>query len=206
MRQVINDGIASEAMTTFTSGAFLTALALRLGASNFQIGLVAALPTFTNILQLISIYLVQRYNNRRAVVVISNFLARPPLFIIGILPLLFSTGTSIQVLIFLLFFHYAFGSIAGPSWNAWMKDLIPQGELGSYFSHCSRIMQILNVVISLVLAMVLDFVKVHHPAFEVPAYASMFLLGGIAGMLGVWFMGTARLFLAQTTVGCKGRR
>ena len=61
------EGLTTEAMTTLIGGAFLVALALLLGANNFQIGLLAALPTLTNVFQLLSVWLVRRYNNRRAI-------------------------------------------------------------------------------------------------------------------------------------------
>src|SRR5438045_9402958 len=159
---VIKDGLAAEAMSVLTGGTFLVAMSVMLGASNFQIGLLAALPTFTNIFQLIAIWLVQRYNNRKAVAVLTNILARFPLLVIGSLPFLFSTETSIQVLIFLLFFHYFFGSIAGASWNSWMKDLVPEEKLGSYFSHRTRLTQTLNVIFSLLLALALDHIKKYY--------------------------------------------
>ena len=89
LRLVIVDGLAAEAMTTLTGGAFLVAMALLMGANNFQIGLLAAMPTFTNLFQLISIWLVRRYNNRRAVAVLCGLLARFPLLVIGSLPFLF---------------------------------------------------------------------------------------------------------------------
>ena len=60
LRQMIHDGLATEAMSCLTEGTFLIALALQLGASNFQVGLLGALPTFTNIFQLAAIWLVQR--------------------------------------------------------------------------------------------------------------------------------------------------
>src|SRR3954465_4899374 len=88
LKRMIKDGLATEAMSCLTEGAFLVALALQLGASNFQIGLLAALPTFTNVFQLTAIWLVQRYKSRRAITVISLFLARVPLFIVGVLPFL----------------------------------------------------------------------------------------------------------------------
>ncbi|HYK75481.1 MAG TPA: MFS transporter [Daejeonella sp.] len=186
LRNVIFDGLASEAMVTFTGGAFLVAIAIHLGATNFQLGLLAALPTFSSIFQLVSIWLVRRFNNRRAVSVIGNFMARFPLLVIGILPLMFSAGTTVQVLIFTLFFHYFFGSVAGASWNSWMKDLVPENRLGSYFSHRSRLTQILSVALSLLLAALLDYVKLHYPEKEIVAYAIMFLVGGALGMLGLW--------------------
>ncbi|MGN6163413.1 MAG: MFS transporter [Flavisolibacter sp.] len=185
---VIQDGLAAEAMSVLTGGTFLTAMAVQLGASNFQIGLLAALPTFTNIFQLVAIWLVQKYNNRRAIAVIANGFARFPLLVIGLLPFIFTTGTSIQVLIFLLFFHYFFGSVAGASWNSWMKDLVPENKLGTYFSHRSRLTQTLNVVLSLLLALVLDYVKKYYPASELITYSFMFIAGGLFGVLGTYIL------------------
>ena len=185
LKLVIYDGLASEAMVTFTGGAFLVAIALHLGASNFQLGLLAALPTFSSIFQLASIWLVRKFNNRRAIAVVSNFLARFPLLIIGALPFMFSSGTTVQVLIFTLFFHYFFGSVAGAGWNSWMKDLVPENQLGAYFSHRSRLTQILNVTLSLLVATALDYIKARHPEQEIVAYSVMFFIGGALGMLGV---------------------
>ena len=185
---VIKEGLTSEAMTALTGGTFLVAMAILLGASNFQIGLLAALPTLTNIFQLIAIRLLQKYNNRRAITVICNGFARFPLLIIGFLPLLFTTSTSIGVLIFLLFFHYFFGSIAGASWNSWMRDLVPEKKLGAYFSQRTRMTQTLNVLLSLLIALVLDHIKKVNPAIELKAYAFMFVGGGSLGLIGTWLL------------------
>ncbi len=37
LKYVLGDGMATEAMVTLTSGAFLVAMALSMGATNFQI-------------------------------------------------------------------------------------------------------------------------------------------------------------------------
>jgi MFS family permease len=190
MKVVIWDGLASEMMTTFTGSAFLVAMALLMGANNVQIGILAALPTFTNIFQLISIWLVRKFNNRRAIAVFCAFLARFPLVCIGISALWFA-GSSISVLIFFLFFYYLFGSIAGPSWNSWMKDLIPENMLGEYFSRRSRYNQILDVVLSIVLAVLLDYVKSSYPQYELRVYAIFFIIAGIVGTIGGYVLSKA---------------
>jgi hypothetical protein len=136
---VIKEGMATEAMSALTGGTFLVAMAILLGASNMQIGVLAALPSFSSLFQLVAVKLLQKYNNRRIISVISNVFARLPLLIIGVLPLIFTKSTSIEVLIFLLFFHYFFGSVAGANWNSWMKDLVPEKKLGSYFSQRTRL-------------------------------------------------------------------
>lgn len=191
LKYFVQEGLAAEAMATFTGGTFLVAMAVLLKASNFQIGLLAALPTLTNIFQLLSIWLVQKYKNRRAISVICSFFARVPLFVIGLLPLAFKTGTSINALLFFLFFHYFFTSVSGASWNSWIKDLVPEKILGSYFSRKARITQILNVTLSLAVAMFIDHIKSHFPQYELITYAAMFIVGGIIGMLGVYFLARA---------------
>jgi MFS family permease len=188
LKLVIADGMAAEAMVVFTSGTFLTAMAIYMGASNFKLGLLAALPTFTTIFQLLSVWLVQKFNNRKIVTSVFNLLARMPLIAIGIMPFLFSAGTSIQVLLVLLFFQHIFGDIAGASWNSWMKDLVPGDKLGRFFSRRTRMSQTLNVSLSLAVAMAIDYIKVHYPAHEISAYTILFLVGGVLGMLSVFLL------------------
>jgi len=183
LRMVIWDGLTAEVMTSFTEGAFLIAMALLLGANNVQIGLIASLPMFTNIFQLLSIWLVRKYNNRRAVAVYCAFLARIPLIIIGCIVLWLSGGT-VNMLILFLFFYYFFGSIAGPSWNSWMKDLIPEKMLGNYFSRRSRYTQTLNIILSISLALILDFIRDFYQEFELNAYAIFFIIAGVIGIIG----------------------
>jgi MFS family permease len=189
LRMVIGDGLTTEAMTVFTGGAFLTAMALLLGASNFQIGVLAALPTFTNIFQLLSVWLVGKFNNRRLVAVGCALLARIPLVVIGLFTL--AASASIHLLMSLLFFYYCFGSIAGPSWNSWIKDLVPEPTMGRYFARRIRFSQVLNVVLSLTLAFLLDYVRKQFPGVELLAYALMFIAGGVVGIAGAFILAQA---------------
>jgi MFS family permease len=188
LNYVIADGLSAEAMVVFTSGTFLTAMAIHMGATNFQLGLFAALPTFTSIFQLASIWLVQKWNNRKVITSIFNLLARLPLIAIGLMPLLSTGTTTIQVLLVLLFFQHIFGDIAGASWNSWMKDFVPGERLGSFFSKRSRMAQTLNVTLSLATAMGIDYVKAHYPLQEITAYTTLFLAGGVLGMLSVFLL------------------
>jgi len=187
LRKVIWDGLTAEAMTALTSGTFLVALALLIGANSFQIGILASLPLATNVFQLLSVWLVSEYQNRRAVAVFCAYLARLPLLIIG-LGLLYSSHFSLSFLFIMLTMHYLFGSIAGPSWNSWMKDMIPEQMLGTYFSKRGRYTQTLNVILSIILGFILDYVKVNQPANELTAYAYFFLTAGLIGIIGGYIL------------------
>jgi MFS family permease len=117
--------------------------------------------------------------------VFSSLLARLPLFFVGVIPFLFTPGTCLNLLILFLTFHYFFGAISGCSWTSWMKDLVPEERLGTYFANRSRLIQILNVVLSLSAAFGMDYIKSHHPEWEMTTYSFMFMLGGLAGIYGV---------------------
>jgi MFS family permease len=190
-KYILKDSLAGEAMVNLSGGAFITAMALHLGASNFQIGLLASLPILTNIFQLISIWLVQRYNNRRAVAVLSSFLGRFPMLFAGALPFMFSTAMGLKLLLVILFVHYFFGSIAGASWNAWVKDLIPENRLGSFFSQRTKLVTILSAVLSLGISFTIDFVKAHHASYLTLTYYAIFITGGVIGLVGVYWLSRA---------------
>jgi Major Facilitator Superfamily. len=190
LTMVIWDGLASEVVTSLTGGAFLVAMALLLGAINLQIGLLAALPMITNVFQLLSIVLVRRYQNRRAISVLCLTLARIPLAIIGSVVFLRGSG-SIDMLIFFLLFHFLFSSVSGLSWNSWMKDMIPEKMLGEYFSRRSRYTQTLNVALSVVLALLLDFIRSRYPAYELTTFAIFFIIAGVVGVAGAYLLSRA---------------
>src|SRR5687768_15858612 len=76
LRFITYDGVAAQVMVTLTGGAFLVAYALSLGASNFTIGLIAALQPLTQILQIPAIYLVERLGRRKFFVVVALTLSR----------------------------------------------------------------------------------------------------------------------------------
>jgi len=186
LQWVIADGMAAEAMTCFTSGTFLVAIALYLGATNVQVGMLAALPVCSNVFQLVTIWMMQRFRSRRGIVIIASILARLPLLLIAALPLLVQQGHGLQVLIVVLLFHYFFGAMAGAGWNAWMKDLVPSHALGNYFAHRTRLTQLLNVTLCLALAVALDHIRAVYPGAEIKTYAWMFLAGGVVGLAGIY--------------------
>jgi MFS family permease len=184
LRLIIGDGLMAEVVIAFTGGAILVALALELGASNVQIGLLAALPTITNVFQLGSVWIVRYTSNRRIVTVFGSILARLPLLAIGVVPFFAEENTGINLLIIFLLFHYFFSSIAGPSWNSWMKDLVPEHSLGVYFSKRSSYTQALNILLSIVAALLVDYIRSSSPEYLAETYGFLFIVAGLAGLGG----------------------
>src|SRR5690606_24930017 len=90
-----------------------------------------------------------------------------------------------------LLIHHLFSSISGLSWNSWMKDMIPERILGSYFSRRSSYTQTLNVVLSVLLAISLDYIRSRYPEYELQAFALFFVAGGVVGLVGTYLLSRA---------------
>ncbi len=188
LRYVIKDGIASQAMGILTGGAFLVAFAVKLGASNFVIGTLAAIGPLAQLLQLPSIFLVEKIRNRRAIVVVSAALSRVCWLVIALVPFLFGAKIGLAVLLVSMIVASAVGAISGCSWNSWMRDLIPQNILGSFFSKRMRIATGVGIALSLAAAFYLDYWKKLLPNYEIQGYSILFLVGFLAGALGLYFL------------------
>lgn len=188
LRSIINDGLSTQAMVTFTSGAFLVAFALKLGASNVLIGILAAIPFLAQLIQLPSILLVEKIRNRRAISVYSSIVSRSFFILIALIPFLFSLKLGLKIMVFSLALHSIFGGISNASWNSWMRDLIPENVLGSYFSKRMRLTTAFSIVLSIALALFLDFWKKGFPEVELYGYSMLFFAGFLAGMVGVIFL------------------
>ncbi len=141
------DGALAAVFGALTGGVFLTGFALRLGANELLIGLLAALPLLAAVAQLWGAYLVERVGRRRTVC-IGGAGASRLLWLAALgLPLLVPAGAADAVpagarsaggtgpwlLLTVAAFSALLGSLGGVAWLSWMADLVPIGLRGRYF-------------------------------------------------------------------------
>ena len=190
LQAVIKDGLASQAMVTFTGGAFLVAFALNLGASNLMIGLMASIPPLMQLVQIPSIYLVEKIRKRRAISVYASASSRIIWLLIALMAIFLPSKEGLMFFIVALALHSAIGAVSACSWSSWMRDLVPQDQLGSFYSKRMRLSTGLGIILYLAAGFYVDFVKKLFPDLELYAYSTLFLIGFFAGMLGVYFIST----------------
>ena len=65
------EGMASTGMFSVVSSGLIVAFALALGANNLQVGILAALPSLMQVLQLPATWFVERFRRRKVIAVIS---------------------------------------------------------------------------------------------------------------------------------------
>ena len=78
MRHLILDGVCSQVLGVLTGGAFLVAFALMLGANNVTIGVIAAIPSLAQLMQVPALYIVNRIKRRRLISVACSTVGRHP--------------------------------------------------------------------------------------------------------------------------------
>lgn len=189
-KNVIKDGLASQTMVTFTSGVFLVAFALQLGASNTFIGLLAALPPLLQLVQIPSIYLIEKVRVRRAISVYTSLVSRTFWLFIALIPYLFHGRERLHFLILALILQSSFAAVSTCSWNSWMRDLVPQDRLGVFFSKRMSFSIAVSLPLYLATGFFIDRWQMLFPHYEIYSYSILFFLGFLTGMIGVYFIST----------------
>lgn len=137
IRNLLVDAAAGTAIGALNSGVVLLALAIHIGASTFAIGILAAIPLLTQVLQAPTVKLVERFRRRRLIAVGAIFTARLALPVYAIVPFIADRGTATLVLTLAAALHYGLNAVGACSWNSWMRDLIPGERLGQFFGRRS---------------------------------------------------------------------
>src|SRR5215213_5948802 len=118
---------------TATSGAPLTQFARSLGASNFQFGLLAALPFIASLLSLPASVLIDRTGQRKRIFLWGLYAQRLLWIPIALLPLWMiqrsgpaAVPAGLVMSLWLIFFMHSVSAIGSPAWVSWMADLVPE--------------------------------------------------------------------------------
>lgn len=192
LKNIIRENLAFQAMATFTGGVFIVAFASDLGATNFFIGLIAAIGPFAQLLQIPAIFLVDRVQNRRLICVVATIIARLMWPLIAILPFVLIGPAALPFLLLGLGLHSGFSAISNCSWGSWMRDVIPQDRMGAFFSRRMLLSTIVGMILNVLAGVYIDGWERVFPTAPLIGYSLMFTFGGIIGILGVYLF-TARI-------------
>ncbi len=189
LKNVLLDGLTTRAMITLTEGIFLVGFALKLNAPLFVIGLLAALPPLAQLIQLPSIYIVEKYRNRKKISAYFSFASRFCLILIALIPFLFSPAIGLTLLIAFTFLRGALGAVGSTAWNSWMRDLIPQDRLGSFFSKRWSYSIALSIPLSLLAGAFIGWWDgAYTGTASMYGYSILFTLGFGIGIIGLLFL------------------
>ena len=184
------EGLASGGVFSVASGGFMAAFALALGANNLQVGILAALPFVTQVAQLPAVLAVERYRVRKAIGVPALLGAHLMWAPIGAVPFLLETpgAAAVAVVILLLALRGLFAPVWATTWTSWMRDLVPQDVLGSYYGRRLAVITVAMAVVGLGASFFVRWWEsVSAPEDAILAY-SLLLIGGSLtfGLASTW--------------------
>jgi MFS family permease len=142
-RYGLRDG-ACQAITQGSGEQYLSAFALLLGASPFQLSVLSALPQLIGTgAQLASVKLLRWFPDRKTLIRIGTAGQALSWLPILLLPLLFpSSGPWLLILGTALYF--ACNQFTTPTWNSFIADHLDEHERGAYFARRAAIMASLS--------------------------------------------------------------
>lgn len=149
LTMLILDGIFAQIMGVLIGGAFIVAYALKIGATNKIIGLLAAISPLAQILQIPTIFLIEKIRYRKFLVVLTVVLGRCLWLLIAMLPWLAPRGLWMPLFISAQLVYYALSAVAGCSWNSWIRDFVPEKLMGGYFAKRAAWLTAFGAVISI---------------------------------------------------------
>jgi MFS family permease len=186
----IKDGLTTEVMAALTGGVFLVAFALKLGASNMLIGLLAAIPPLVQLVQIPSIYLIEKFRTRRTICMYAAASSRLLWLLIALIPFMVPDNERLTVLVIVILLSTALSALAGSSWNSWMHDFLPHNRLGSVFSKRMSISIAMGIPFSLAAGFYIGRWGEQFPQYDLYGYSILFALGSLVGLLGIYFIST----------------
>jgi len=177
------EGAFSFANTTLLTGIFLVGFALALGADNFQLGVLMAIPLFANLIQLFSAFILEATGTKKYTTFISLFLGRIVWVIVILMAFGFIKGyLPMTLLIIVLIASNFFIAIGSLSLLSWMKDLIPIRRLGRFLGKRNIYASIGGIAAYLGGAYFIDKVD------GVVSYGYLFLFALIIGLIALFYL------------------
>jgi MFS family permease len=188
LKNLIRDGLFSQSMVTLTQGAFLVGYAISLGAPNTVIGLLMAIIPLTQLLQIPSIYVVEKYRARRAITIYASITGRSIWLFVALIPFLFNPGIGLLMLLAAVLLNSSIGALGTCSRNSWWRDLVPEDQLGAFFSRRMKLAAIMGIPLVIFAGFYVDFLKGSSGNYQPFGYSILFIIAFIFGMISIYFI------------------
>ena len=205
MKWLTWEGAASMGFGSITGSGLLAAYALLLGANNFQIGFLAALPFLVQPTQIFMIVLVERLKMRKALAFSSWTIAQAIWIPIALIPLIIEVPSplSVSALLGLIALRSLLAALYNANYNGWMRDLVPRDMLGSFFSRRLTLATVASIIFGLGASFFIDFWQTQNPSEGgILGYSIAILAGAIfIGMASPVFMALVPEPLMQAPAG-----
>ncbi len=165
---------------------YLSAFALLLHASAWQIGLLSALPQVVGTWAQILSVKVLPYVRRRKTVILAGAAGQAALWLpLFALPLLFP-DVGAWLLIACAVAYFGMGHFGVPAWNSLITDLVDPNQRGAYFARRAKYMALASFLTLCLAGLVLHYTETRHSPWI--GFAVIFLLAAVARTISARYL------------------
>ena len=186
LRSSTLDGVFATLFSNITGGVLLTNFLMELDASSAEIGLLASIPMWANLLQPLGAYWADRTNSRHFYCLWIYSISRSLWLIlaIGILAIDWSNPHRLVMwTLAIALLSYFLGALGSAPWLSWMAVLVPRQLRGRYFGTRNSAANLVNLI-SIPLT---GWLVAHWIGGSRQGFGLMLLLGVIFGLVSLWF-------------------
>jgi MFS family permease len=183
-------GFASV-LVELTLGVFIVGYALYFGASEFQIGILSALPFLFSSTQLFTNAIVQKVGSKKTTAVGFLGLARSFWVLLVILPFIPGARGSAWapwVIILTPLCVTGFGHIGVVAWMSWVTDYVPIPIRGDFFTRRNLIVSICGGITLILGTYLLDQWAASFPSLEIYKHSVVMSIGLVSGLTSVFLL------------------
>ena len=182
------DGVAAAIFSNITGGVLLTNFLLQLGATPFEIGLVAAIPMLANLIQPLGAYWSEKTTSRHYFCLWVYGPARIVWFLLAIGIALADVGklnshVLIGWTIAIAGLSYGIGALGSAPWFSWTATLVPRRLRGRYFGFRNSAANLTNLISIPLMGLLIA----HWQGGTLQGYGVALVIGTIAGLISLWF-------------------
>lgn len=176
------DATLAQGMTNLSTGAFLSAFALYLGASYVVVGLLNALIPLAQVLQIPATFLIEKYPKRKFIALSALTLSRVAILLCGLIPLFFIKGQVLPVFFVLYLINVSSANIGGCAFSTWFRDFFNPETFSHVLTQRFIFATLLGAIASFTGALGLEFIKGNYPQYMLAGYSCIFAFAGILGL------------------------
>jgi MFS family permease len=142
------------------SGSHVPVFAHMLGFSDFDFGLMTAIPFLATLGQLVAAVLIERTGLKKYQFIRFGVLHRLMWIAVAAIPLVLPLPSrwAVWAMLLALMVSWSMASLSAPAWTTWMGDLIPRRIRGRYFANRAIYTRPVQVLFVIALGVVLDAV------------------------------------------------
>ncbi len=176
----IIEGSGAVAFGILLQGFVFTKIALEFNASDFELSIMFGIQLLSQISQLFVPFIINRIGERKKFAILFSGIAKVfwlVLLVAGILGI-----RSSGFFLFMVAMSFVSGAMAGNAWTGWMRTLVPERQMGSFFGLRNLIHSFAIMIYTFLYSQILNA----EPNFK--GVAIVIAIGLAGGFFSVFFL------------------